>query len=94
MTYFWTVYAIDVLIAVIAFYFFLTGISTATAGSKFYQAWAGLFCFLVIVLAGSLLLNYVGQFGLAKVLASIPAALGVGYGLFVLLMIIAKPRWN
>lgn len=95
MTFLRVLWGIDVFILVIALYFFLTGISTASQGSNFYNAWMGLLAALIGVIGISFGLGMNGHLLAAKLLAGIPAGLVVLYLLFMLVVIFGSGgRWN
>jgi hypothetical protein len=56
--------------------------------------WLGLLATVAATIGGGWLLNANGRRGAAIAVLSILAVPGVLYGLFVLLVIIAQPRWN
>jgi len=74
-TLFWICWGVDAFLSLIAVYFFLTGIATATNGSRYFQVWLVLFIIIAIVIGGSLWLKWIGYLGWATVLAGIPTLL-------------------
>jgi hypothetical protein len=84
----------DWLILLVAVYFFVTGISTATPGSGFGKAWTILFLTMAALLMGSYWLHKNGQTGLATVIAAIPFGAALLYLLFILITVLSGARWN
>jgi hypothetical protein len=76
-TFFWICWSIDALLALIAVYFFLTGIATATNGVRYFQAWLFAFLLIGVIIGGSLLLKYNGYPVWAMVLAGLPALIAL-----------------
>ena len=71
-TLFWICWGIDSFLTLIAIYFFLSGIATATNGSRYFQAWLILFVIIAIIIGGSLWLKWNGYAGWGTLLAGIP----------------------
>lgn len=94
MNLFWILWGIDVLIALIALYFFFVGLADGSVSSFNMGIWSLLLIGLAVVVFGSLWLKSIEQLGLAKGLLCILAIPGILYALFVLMLIIGKPRWN
>lgn len=76
-TLFWICWSLDALLTLIAIYFFLTGIATATNGSRYFQAWLVLFIIVAIIIGGSLWLKWNGHAGWATLLVGLPALLAL-----------------
>jgi hypothetical protein len=91
---FWIVWAIDVVIGVIVLYFFFVGLADGSVSSFNIGLWLVILFALAIAVAGSLWLKSGGRRSLAMVLLLIVAVPGVLFGLFLLLLLIAAPRWN
>ena len=94
MNLFWILWGIDVLIALIALYFFFIGLIDGSVSSFNMGIWSLLLIGLAVVVFGSLWLKSINQLGMAKGLLSILAIPGILYALFILMVIIGKPRWN
>lgn len=94
MNFFWILWIFDALIALVAVYFFIVGLSDGTVSSFNIKLWLALLAGLAIVLGGSYWLYTHDRIGQAKGLLSILAIPGFLYLLFILMVIIFKPRWN
>ncbi len=91
---FWFPWAVDVVIAAIAVYFFLAGLADGSVSSFNIVLWACILLGLAVVLGGSLWLRKAGRTGIAAALAWVLAGPGVLAGLLLLLVLISNPRWN
>ena len=91
---FWMPWAIDVVIAIIVLYFFLVGLADGSVSSFNIGLWLFILLGLGSILGGSLWLKTAGHQTLAMVLLLILAIPGLLYGLFLLALVIAAPRWN
>jgi hypothetical protein len=91
---FWIPWAIDVVIAIIVLYFFLVGLADGSVSSFNIGLWLLILLGLGSVMGGSLWLKSAGHLGFAMVLLLILAVPGVLYGLFMVVCMIAAPRWN
>lgn len=94
MNFFWILWGFDALITLVALYFFFIGLADGSVSSFNAKIWALLLFGLAVILLGSLGLKSIGQLPWAKVLLSILAIPGLLYVLFILMVIITKPRWN
>lgn len=94
MTLFWILWGIDALIALIALYFFFIGLADGSVSSFNMGIWSLLLIGLAVIIFGSLWLKSINQLGIAKGLLGILAIPGILYALFILMVIIGKPRWN
>jgi vacuolar-type H+-ATPase subunit I/STV1 len=91
---FWFPCAVDVVIAIIVLYFFLVGLADGSVSSFNIGLWLLILLGLGSILGGSLWLKTAGHPALAMVLLLILAIPGLLYGLFLLALVIAAPRWN
>ena len=91
---FWVPWTIDTIIAVIAFYFFFVGLADGSVSSFNMGLWLLILLGLAIIVGGGLWLKSAGHPGLATVLLLILAVPGFLYGLFLVIALIAPPRWN
>jgi hypothetical protein len=89
-----TLLGIDLLVALVVVYFFVIGLADGSVSSFNMNLWLGLLAAVAATIGGGWLLNANGRRGAAIAVLSILAVPGVLYGLFVLLVIIAQPRWN
>ena len=95
MTLVRTLLGIGLLVAIVVVYFFVVGLADGSVSSFNMSLWLGLLAAVAAAVGGGgWVLNANGQRGLAITLLSILAVPGVLYALFVLLIVIAQPRWN
>lgn len=94
MTFFWILWGIDAVVALIAVYFFFVGLGDGSVSSFNGTLWMGLLAGLAIVLLGSLWLKNHDYMGMAKLLLAIVAVPAAGYGLIILIAIFGGGRWN
>jgi hypothetical protein len=86
--------AIDLLVALVVLYFFVIGLADGSVSSFNMNLWLGLLAVVAGSIGGGWLLDANGRRGAAIAVLLILALPGILYGLFVLLVIIAQPRWN
>jgi hypothetical protein len=92
-------WAINALTFIIALYFFIDGLRSAT-DSSYFSVWAVILGMLLLGLPVSYLLYQQGQSSIAIVLAGIPACIsgviGLFFGLVALVVLLAGDnfRWN
>jgi len=91
---FWTLYGIDAVIALIALYFFVAGLSDGRVSSFNILLWLAILGGLAAILGGGLQLKSNGHQRLANGVLLILAVPGLLFGLFFLSLIILQPRWN
>ncbi|MBX3513572.1 MAG: hypothetical protein KIT15_14425 [Xanthobacteraceae bacterium] len=84
----------DLLAAAVVLFFFFWGVSDGTVSSYNFGLWAGLLAAVAAVLAAGYVLNANGNRVLANLLLLVIALPAFAYLLFVLLIVIAQPRWN
>lgn len=94
MTTFWILWGIDAITALIILYFFFTGLSDGSVSSFNGGLWFIILAALAVILLGSLWLKASGYLGWAKSLLSVLAIPATLYALFIVLVLITKPRWN
>jgi len=92
--FFWILYGFDAVITLVVLYFFMVGLSDGTVSSSNGALWAGILIALAAVMGGSQWLKAHDQMTLAKILLLFLAIPGFIYLLFMLFVIIGKPRWN
>ena len=91
---FWIFWGIDVLVALVFVVFFFIGLTDGSVSSFNIGLWFLIFLVLGSTLLGSYGLHRAGFNGWALAVASVVALPGLMYGFFILLIIIAQPRWN
>lgn len=89
-----TLLGTDLLVALVVVYFFVIGLADGSVSSFNMNLWLGLLAAVAGTIGSGWLLNANGRHGAAIAVLSVLAVPGVLYGLFVLLVIIAQPRWN
>lgn len=94
MTFFWILWGFDALITIVFLYFFFIGLADGSVSAFNMKIWALLLIGLAVVMLGSLWLKSINQMFMAKSLLSVLAIPGVLYLLFILMVVIGKPRWN
>jgi len=94
MAFFWILWGFDACIALVALYFFFIGLGDGSVSSFNMRLWLMLLGGLAVILMGSLWLKGLGKLLPAKMLLAILAVPGLLYLLFILLVLISKPRWN
>ncbi|MBK9488642.1 MAG: osmoprotectant transporter permease [Haliscomenobacter sp.] len=94
MTFFWILWGFDALITLVVLYFFFIGLADGTVSSFNMGIWTLLLLGLAVVMLGSLWLKSIEYLTLAKILLWILAIPGLLYVLFILFILIGKPRWN
>jgi hypothetical protein len=91
---FWILWVIDTAIALVALYFFFVGLADGSVSNFNIGLWLLILSGLASIVGGSLWLKSAGHPGLATVLLLILAVPGFLYGLFLLIVLLAPPRWN
>lgn len=94
MTFFWILWGIDAVVALIALYFFFVGLGDGSVSSFNGTMWMGLLAGLAVVLLGSLWLKSHDYLLLAKILLAVVAVPATLYGLMILTMVFGGGRWN
>jgi hypothetical protein len=94
MIFFWILWGFDAIISLVVLYFFFIGLNDGSVSSFNMGLWSVILVVLAAVMGGSLWLKSVNQMVLAKLLLFLLALPGLLYGLFMLFVIIGKPRWN
>ncbi len=94
MKLFWLLFAIDAAVALVFFYFFAIGVGDGSVSSFNIVLWLAILGGISTVMGLGWLLNANGRRGAALAMLSILAIPGVLAGLFILLLIVAQPRWN
>lgn len=91
---FWILWAIDTAIAMVAVYFFVVGLGDGSVSSFNIGLWLLILLGLASVAGGSPWLKSVDRRGGATLLLLVLAVPGIVYGLFILRLLLAPPRWN
>jgi hypothetical protein len=88
-----TLFGIDLVAAAIVAFFFLWGVSDGTA---LYAPglWLLVVSGIAAIIGGGIALARAGRVGLGSALLSLLAIPAVGYGLFILMLLILNLRWN
>ncbi|HLF62160.1 MAG TPA: hypothetical protein VI603_00300 [Saprospiraceae bacterium] len=94
MIFFWILWGFDAIITLVVLYFFMIGLNDGSVSSFNMGLWLVILLALAGVMGGSLWLKSANHAGLAKVLLFLLAIPGLLYALFMLIVIIGKPRWN
>ena len=91
---FWIPWSIDLVVALIAVYFFFIGLADGSVSSFNMGLWLAILCVLGGVIVGSLALRAAARTRAATALVvalAVPSAL---IGLFLLVLLVAPVRWN
>jgi hypothetical protein len=91
---FWILWGLDAVIALVVLYFFVAGLMDGSVSSFNGGLWAGILLAVAAILGGGILLRSSGHPVLAAVVLSILAVPGALYAIFMLLILVMKPRWN
>jgi hypothetical protein len=94
MIFFRILFGIDSVIAMVALYFFSVGLEDGSVSSFNMVLWMEILGSVAAVLIGGLVAKLRGYPRLANCVLLIMALPSVGFGLFMLLLIISNPRWN
>jgi hypothetical protein len=85
---------IDVLAALVIVYFFFVGLADGSVSSFNGGLWFAILAGVAAIIGGGWSLNAKSQRGAANVLLAVLAVPAVLFGAFMLLILIANPRWN
>jgi hypothetical protein len=91
---FWTLWAVDALVALVAIFFFVIGVEDGSVSSFNLGLWTGILLGVAVVVAGSLILRGVGRVVIGIVLASVLAVPALGWLVMMMVIILSNPRWN
>lgn len=91
---FWIPWVIDAVIAAIAVFFFIVGLSDGSVSSFNIGLWGFILFALAVLVGGSLTLKRRGRQGVAIALLWILAVPGLLSVLFLLVVLLSSPRWN
>lgn len=94
MNFFWILWGFDALIALVVVYYFFVGLLDGSVSSYNALIWVILLIVVALVMLGSLWLKSVNQLLIAKILLWVFAIPGIVGILYVLMILITKPRWN
>jgi hypothetical protein len=94
MILFRALWIIDFIVAIIALYFFFTGLSDGSITSFNYRLWIFILLALVIILTGSMFLKSRNHIIFAKSLLALLAVPSLLFALFIIIVLITKAKWN
>jgi hypothetical protein len=94
MSLFRILFLIDAATALIVLCFFFIGLSDGSVSSFNMSLWLGILAGIAAILAGGYLLQANGNPRLANLVLALLAIPALLYGAFILLIVIAQPRWN
>lgn len=92
--HFWIIWTFDAIISLVVLYFFMIGLADGTVSATNSGLWFVILLVLAAAMGGSLWLRAEHKMAFAKVLLWLLAAPGLLYVLFLLMVVIGKPRWN
>lgn len=93
-TSFWVLWGFDALIALVVLVFFFWGLVDGSVSAENMGIWVLLLFIPVGILLGSIALTNAGHPRIARVLLWLLATPGIIAALYLLLIVIFKPRWN
>lgn len=91
---FWIPWGFDALIMLVVLYFFFVGLADGSVSSFNAGLWFILLLVVGSIVGGSLWLRSSGRNGAAIVILLVLAVPGLVFALFILILVIANPRWN
>ena len=91
---FWFLWGVDVVAALVALHFFFVGLCDGSVSSFNARIWAVLLLGLAAVVIGGPWLRSAGHPKLARALVTVLGVQALGVGLFFLVLLITKPRFN
>ncbi len=91
---FWFLWGVDVLAALVALYFFFVGLGDGSVSSFNARIWTVLLLGLAAVVIGGPWLRSAGYPKLARAVVAVLGVQALGVGLFFLVLLITKPRFN
>jgi hypothetical protein len=94
MFFYRILFGFDLLVALVAAYFFIVGLTDGSVSSFNIHLWMVLLAGVAFILGGSMFLTSRGYRGRASALLSVLAFPGFCFALFMLLVLILQPRWN
>lgn len=94
MAFFWTLWIFNALMALVPVYFFFVGLNDGSITGRNIGLWVIILFVVALVLGGSLMLKYINQLGIAKILLILAAIPGIFALLFMVITITSKTRWN
>jgi len=91
---FWIPWSIDLVVAVIAVYFFFVGLADGSVSSFNMGLWLVILSALGGIVGGSLALRAAARTRVAIVMVALLAVPSALIGLFYLVLLVAPVRWN
>ena len=92
--FFRLLWAFDLIVAAVVIFFFVWGLLDGSVSSFNIALWLGLLALVVGVVVGGRALQRGGRTSAATLLLLVLAIPGLGFTLFVLMVLILQPRWN
>ena len=94
MILFWILWGMDVVVALVALYFFFVGLGDGSVSSFNGGLWFGILLGLAAVLGGSWMLKTSDHLLAAQLLLSVVAIPASLFFLYLLIAVLTKARWN
>jgi hypothetical protein len=91
---FWIAWGFDAIVALVIVYFFLVGLADGSVSAFNAGIWSVLLLVVAVSVGGSLWLRRAGHHRLAWLPLAVLGLPGLGYALFLLLVLVTQPRWN
>jgi hypothetical protein len=92
--FFRLLWAFDLLVAAVVIFFFVWGLADGSVSSFNIVLWLGVLAVVGGVVVGGRALQRAGQTAVATLLLLVIAIPGLGFTLFLLMVLILQPRWN
>ena len=92
--FFRLLWAFDLLVAAAVIVFFVWGLSDGSVSSFNIMLWLGMLALVGGVVVGGRTLHRTGHTAAATLLLMVLAIPGLGFTLFLLMVLILQPRWN
>jgi drug/metabolite transporter (DMT)-like permease len=94
MTTFWMLWIFNALVALVPVYFFFVGLNDGSITSKNIGLWFLILAVVALVIGGTLYLKSNNQIGFAKGVLMVAAIPGLLALIFMIIVMVGKPRWN
>lgn len=94
MTLFWLLWSLNVLILLVALYFFFVGLVDGSVSSFNATLWIGVLAGIIGIVVGSWLLKSFGNIKGANILLSVLAIPATLFFLVIIISFLTKARWN
>lgn len=94
MKIFWILWIFNAIMSLVPIYYFFVGLADGSITSRNITLWMVILLIVAGVLAGSMMLKNSDHLPLAKGILIVAAIPGIIAVIFMLAVLIGKPRWN